>query len=773
MLRRAALSVSLLALVGCGGREAPPQRPYSVLKAVHDAPGPVPKEIPRFSVLPASASKVSFKRIAKIPEPGWVMPKAAQFSPDGKLVTYLASESGDETMALWAHDLATHESRVVVRAADFGTGAAALSREEELRRERQRDRSEGVTSYAWAKSAPVMVLPQRGDVWIRDAAGAMKQLTKTPEPEIDPKICDTGDRVAFVRKGELFSVDVKTGKETQLTTGAVEGLTHGLSDYVGQEELGEPSGFFWSPKCDRLVVLEVDERMVEKIPVLGWRGNEDLMMQRYPRAGTKNPTVRAGIVDVASKRTTWIEQPKDDHYKGRYTWAPDGTALFMQLMPRDQKKVSLLRVDPATGKSVELASETSTAWVQWSPIKVLVKSNQLLYSSQKSGHRHLELRSQKDGTVVRTLTKGEWDVESIASVNEEAREILFTGTKDGATQRHLYSAALDGTRDVQKVTGDAGVHSVKVDETGTRWVDIHSSHNRQPRADLVDSNVPIGNWVIHPLHPASSAADPEIAALDIRPAELVSLKTADGQPMDGVLLKPRGLVQNDSAAAPPRHPAIVMVYGGPEAQLVWDNWAPRLLWQHLADRGFVILQVDNRGSGGRGRAFAQKVHKQLGKYELEDQIAAAQYLASLPYVDASRIGIYGHSYGGFMAALAMLDERSVFRAGVAGSPVTDWSLYDTGYTERYMETPATNKDGYAASDLSKKALNLRGRLLLTHASMDENVHYANTARLVDALIATDKPFDLFVLPGERHGLRVPAARAYMPERIATFFAENL
>ena len=235
--------------------------------------------------------------------------------------------------------------------------------------------------------------------------------------------------------------------------------------------------------------------------------------------------------------------------------------------------------------------------------------------------------------------------------------------------------------------------------------------------------------------------------------------------MDGLMLQPRVLTG--------RHPAIVMVYGGPEAQLVWDSWSPHLLWQHLADRGFVILQVDNRGSGGRGRAFAQKVHKQLGKYELEDQIEAAKYLSSLPYVDASRIGIYGHSYGGFMAALAMLDGKGVFAAGVAGSPVTDWRYYDTGYTERYMETPESNKDGYDASDLAKKAANLTGKLLLTHASMDENVHYANTAHLVDALIAADKSFELFVLPGERHGVRLPATRAYMPELVATFFANNL
>jgi dipeptidyl-peptidase-4 len=370
----------------------------------------------------------------------------------------------------------------------------------------------------------------------------------------------------------------------------------------------------------------------------------------------------------------------------------------------------------------------------------------------------LELRSGKDGTLVRTLTKGDWDVVSVEGVDEAGGRVLFVGTKDGATQRHLYAARLDGEGDVVKLTPEPGVHTVKVDETGRAWVDVHSAHDRPPQAVVVRSG-----GSTQPLVPAR--VDPDIAALEIRPPELVALKTADGQPMDGLFLKPRSLTG--------RHPAIVMVYGGPEAQLVWDRWAPHLLWQHLADRGFVILQVDNRGSGGRGRAFAQKVHKQLGKYELEDQVAAARYLSSLPYVDASRIGIYGHSYGGFMAALAMLDGQGVFAAGVAGSPVTDWRFYDTGYTERYLETPESNRDGYDASDLAKKAANLTGKLLLTHASMDENVHYANPARLVDALIAADKHFYLFVLPGERHGVRTPATRAYMPELIATFFAQNL
>jgi dipeptidyl-peptidase-4 len=300
---------------------------------------------------------------------------------------------------------------------------------------------------------------------------------------------------------------------------------------------------------------------------------------------------------------------------------------------------------------------------------------------------------------------------------------------------------------------------VRVDESGGTWVDVHSSATRPPRAVVVRDGKVAGELPV--------PADPDIEGLALRPVEYVKVKAADGEPLHGALLKPRTLVPGK------RYPVVVMVYGGPESQLVFDQWAPHLLWQHLADRGFVVFQLDNRGTGGRGRATAQKVHKQLGRLELEDQIAGARWLASQPYVDGSRIGIYGHSYGGFMAALAMLDGKGVFRAGIAGSPVTDWRLYDTGYTERYMETPETNASGYDASDLSKKAAGLTGKLLIMHALMDENVHYTNTAHLVDALVAADKPFDLLVLPGERHGLRAPAARSYVPERVAQFFADNL
>jgi dipeptidyl-peptidase-4 len=743
----------------------------SMLRELHGtAPAASPKD-ERVAIAPASASRVTFTRMGKYVEPGWNVPRGAQHVPPvgaERLVTFLASETGDETMSLFAFDAATGKSEVMLRGKDLGdTDAAKVrSREEELRRERQRDRSEGITSHIWAKRAKVLVLPHGGDVFVRDFVhepnGSVRRLTKTPDAEIDPKPCETGERVAFVRKGELYSIDVATGKETALTTPSKnEGVTHGLSDFVAQEELGESSGFFWSPKCDRIAYLEVDDRAVEKVPVLGYRGDADLMMQRYPRAGARNPVVRLGIVDLATKTTKWIEKLGDpNRYLGRFTWTDDGKSLLLQRMTRDQKTLSLIEAHPATGGTTEVLSESSPAWVTFSPMRLLKKSDDFLFTSAKSGHRHLELRARK-GALVRTLTSGDWDVESIAGVDEVAGRVLFTGTKDGALERHLYSVPLAGG-DVARLTPERGVHSPRVDEAGTSWVDVHSAGSRPPRAVVVRDGKTVGELPVPP--------DPEIEGLGIRPVEYVTVKAADGEVLHGALLRPRS---KDAADAAQRHPAVVMVYGGPESQMVFDSWSPHLLWQHLADRGFVVFQLDNRGTGGRGRAAAHKVHKQLGKLELEDQIAGAAWLASQPFVDGARIGIYGHSYGGFMAALAMLDGKGTFRAGVAGSPVTDWRLYDTGYTERYMETPQTNAAGYEASDLSKKAAGLSGKLLLTHAMMDENVHYAHTARLIDALVAADKSFELLVLPGERHGVRAPAARTYVPERVAEFFAQNL
>lgn len=743
-----AVTVTLLSSnVGGCHRGAPPDGDAGVV-------APLPKE----------SSPITFERIARYPEPGWNVPRSIQHAPDGAAITFLASEKGDDTMSLFTFDIGTGKTSVLLRAADLGQTSGTRSREEELRRERQRDRNEGITKHVWARRANVLVVPHGGDVFVRDARG-VRRLTSTPEPEVDPQPCDSGERVAFVRKGELASIDVSTGAETVLTTGAAEGLTHGLSDFNAQEEFSEPSGFFWSPRCDRIAYVEVDERHVDRVPILGFRSDRaDLMLQPYPAVGTKNPIVRVGVVDVATRKTTWLRLPEKDaeqeRYFGRFTWAEDGTALYLQTLSRDQKRLALLRVDPLTGATTEVLTQSSPAWVSFSPMRLLKKEKSFLFTAERNGHRHLELRSAADGELVRELTNGangEWDVESVA-VDENGGRALVVGTLDGPRERHLYAVPLAGGTPV-KLTSEKGVHGPRIDESGETWVDVHSARDRLPRAVVVRHGKIAGELRV------PSAGDGDLEALRIRTPKVVTVEGPGGTRLHAEVLEPREIRG--------RHPAVVFVYGGPYSQAILDSWSPRLLWQHLADRGFVVFQLDNRGTGGRGISFVQQVHKRLGQLELEDQLAGAKWLASQPFVNPARIGIYGHSYGGFMATLAMLEGKGAFKAGVAGAPVIDWRLYDTGYTERYMETPETNAAGYAAADLSKKVDGLTGRLFLIHAAMDENVHFANTAKLVDALVAKHAPFDLLVLPGERHGTRAPAAKSYVPQRVVDFFVREL
>jgi dipeptidyl-peptidase 4 len=720
----------------------------------------------RVAVLGPEASPVTFERMARFPEPGWHVPRAVAHAPDGSRVTFLASESATDEMALFAYDPQTRKSAVWLRAGDLTPADAPLSREEELRRERQRQRAQGITSYRWARRAPLVVIPHAGDVFVARAGDerAVVRLTTTEEPEIDPKPCDGGERVAFVRSGELVMVDVATRKETRLTTGRPEGVTRGLSDFVAQEELDEPSGFFWSPRCDRIAYLEVDERDVDTVPVVGWRGGGvDLMMQKYPRAGGKNPKVRLGILDVATRKTAWARFPNEaERYLARFSWSDDGRALFFQTLSRDQKRRALVRLDPQTGQVRELTTESSPAWVELSPMKLLPKSGALLTTTSESGHQHLELRRAADGAKIRTLTGGAWDVTTVVSVDEERGRALFVGTKDGPLERHLYSVSLEGGAP-QRLTRAPGVHAIYADERGRAWVDVHSSRTRLPHADVF-ANGARGAEITGTL---PEKRDDDLEALAIRAPEPVTLTATSGEPLHGALLRPRHMVPGG------KHPAVVIVYGGPGAQTVLDAWSPRLSWQHLADRGFFVFQLDNRGSAGRGVAFQHGVHKQLGARELEDQLAGAAWLASQPGVDPRRLGIHGHSYGGFMTALAMLGAPGRFAVGVSSAPVTDWRLYDTGYTERYMETPESNPEGYARADLAALAPALEGRLLLVHGNMDENVHYAHTARLVDALVLAKKPFDLFVFPGERHGYRSPDARAHAHERVIRYFVDHL
>lgn len=771
--------ISLLSLsaVLSGGLSCAPAGEVSAPPALPSAPpvqsapvAPAPVD-PKAVILGAEASPISIDRLARVPEAAIRLPRAAAYSPDGRLITYLASESNSMTMSLYAFDIAAKSTQVLVRPSDLSKETKPISREEELRRERQRRMTTGVTGYQWAKKSNTMLLPYSGDIFIRSESGAIQRLTETPEPELDPKLCDNGERVVFVRGSELYAVEVASKKETVLTKGAPEGITRGQSDFNGQEEFDEPSGFWVSPDCSKVAFLEVDERHVKTVPVLGYRnGKPDLMIQKYPEAGEKNPIVKPGIVDMASKKVVWLKELPGERYLGRFQWSPDGKSIWYQTISRDQKTLTLVRADAKSGEVTELVKRTSPVWLEFADMVLLEKSNAFVWTIVDGGHEHLELRGTEKGDVWALLSAGDWDVTGIAAVDETKGRVFFTGTKDSPLDRHLYSVPLPsgGGKDSRpaspsepsRLTPEPGVHMTMMERSGKGFVDLHSALDRMFKAVVRNDKGEV-------LYELPMQGDPELDPFHLRTPQIVKLKAKTGEDLYGAFLPPRNIEPGK------KYPVMVMVYGGPHAQTVMNMWQPRLLWNHLADRNVAVFQLDNRGSGGRGPGFEGYVHKEFYATELADQLMGVDYLSSLPFIDGNRVGIEGYSYGGSMTLYAMLRAADRFKVGIAGAPVSNSRLYDTGYTERYMETPEANPKGYEAVNLTQYAGNLKGKLLLIHSLMDENVHFQNTAEMINAFVGADKSFDLFIFPGERHGFRDPQARRYMARMSLDYIAKNL
>lgn len=663
-------------------------------------------------------------------------------------------------MSLYAFDLRSKQHRVIMRASDLAAAKGPASREEELRRERQRVLISGITSYAWADRANVMLLPLGGQLFVRREDGSLLRLDG--DGVVDPHLCADGTKIAFSRSRELWLTDLE-GRARALTRDAPSGVTRGQSDFNMQEEFDEPHGIWWSPSCDRIAYLEVDEREVGEVPILGFRDGPDLQELRYPRSGGKNPTVRLGISNLEGA-TTWVELERsngfddDGGYLGRVAWSKNGRALFLQRLSREQHRLELIRVDPDTGAARVLVAHEDPAWTDMTTTTPLV-DGRVLTIWHRDGRRHLALVDGETGGEIDWLTGGTFDVFRIVGVDREGR-VLFIANRDAPLERGLYR--LDPRdREVMRMSEDAGVHAIEGGRLEYGFVDIHSANDRPPRVAIHDpEGVETGRIDV-------ADAD-EIETLGVRPAALVTVPgDADTPTLHGALLKPRGWVPGKL------YPSVVIVYGGPGVQSVLDEYNPRLLWQHLADRGFFVFQVDNRGARGLGHAFETPIYQKLGEVELDDQLRALAWLKKQPGVDPNRVGLYGHSYGGFMTLSAMLRRPGSYQAGVAGSPVTDWSLYDTGYTERYMGTPQSNPEGYAATNLAPVAKNLAGKLLVIHALMDENVHFEHTARITDALVEADRDFDLLVFPGERHGYRSMRVRQFVYRRVVDFFVKNL
>ncbi len=576
----------------------------------------------------------------------------------------------------------------------------------------------------------------------------LTRLTNTKESEENPTFSPDGGRVAYTRAGNLYVYDITSKKEKQLTSDGSGDILNGYASWIYYEEiLGRISNykvFWWSPDSRKLAFMRFDQSKVPVFPIYRADGiYGDLEKQRYPKPGYPNPEVKIGTADVATGGVEWIPlEDKDDHYLAFPMWNKKSSSVYFQWLNRGQDHLKILCWDLAAKKINIVYEEQQKTWVDLldDGDLQLLENGDLLVRSSKSGWFHIYYVSKDKNT--RPVTTGDWTVNSISLVNEKTQQVYFTARKEASTATDFYSSDFYGKK-ITRLTDQEGQHRVTVSPGGDYFIDEYSSVQFPTRVDLRTGNGKL-------LRQLGDSNTPVMATYDLAKKDLFRIKTTDGYELPAAWLLPPGF---DKAK---KYPVVFSIYGGPGASSVLNffTYSGSLRDHFLAQQGIIVFSVDHRGSGHFGKKGMDLMHRCLGKWEMQDYIEAVKYLRTLPYVDNQRIGITGASYGGYVTALALSEASDYFQYGIAGASVIDWALYDSVYTERYMDTPQENPEGYKnASVLSYIDKYKNNSLLITHGTMDDNVHMQNTIQFVDKVEGAGKMFELMLFPGERHGSR--------------------
>jgi dipeptidyl-peptidase-4 len=735
----------------------------------------------------ARAEKLSFDRLFSPPDLSGASLRSVQISPDSRYVAYLRGRDDNAgQFDLWAYDVRARRHRLLVDSGMLAPQDQALSAEEQQRRERQRTAGfSGIVEYQFSRDSRRLLVPLGGDIYVYDLraspAKAVRRITATGEYETDARFSPRGRYVSYIRNQNLVVYDLDSGTERDVTTGGGGLVSYAMAEFIAQEEMGRSTGYWWSPDDKRIAFTRVDESPVaatERFEIMA--DQVQVIPQRYPAAGTRNALVELYISSVSGGTPVPVDLgPDTDIYLARAEWFPDGSALTVQRQSRDQKTLTLLAADPATGATRELLTERADAWVSLNDeLTFLEDSPQFIWSSSRTGFRHLYLY-QRDGKLVRALTSGPWNVvgdggrRAVKGVDEKRGLVYFTANAATPLERHLYSVSLRKPEGgLRRLTDAPGWHSITMSDKADIFLDTYSTPERPPSLTLYSAAGKVPDVLVaNELgadHPYARYADQHA------PTEFGSLKAADGQDLYYRITRPKVLETGR------RYPVIVDVYGGPESQNVRRAWMSSarsnsgFFQQMLVQNGYIVFSLDNRGTGFRGVAFETALHRKMGTVEVQDQVRGVEFLRTLPYVDPARIGIFGWSYGGYMALMCAMQAPGHFAAAVAGAPVTGWELYDTHYTERYMGTPGDNRDGYAAASVLTHADGLRGPLLVMHGMADDNVLFTNSTALFKRLQDLDRPFDTMVYPGSKHGLlRIPGTGRHAYEMVLRFFDDHL
>jgi dipeptidyl-peptidase-4 len=711
--------------------------------ALSQAPAPVPLTV-----------EAIFAHDSLVPN----APEHLLWSPDGK---HLAYEDDGQLLDLAADQESAAKPQVLVSRAKLAALAGAKDTEED-RDHRARYK---MASFLWSPDSAHLLFDSNGRLWLYDLhAGAGRDVGNTGEASgDDPKFSPNGEFVSFIREGGLSVLHLNDpGSPAKAVAPAPNAATlNGQVDWVYEEELGVRSNYFWSPDSKQLAFLQMKEAAVPQYPITDWiPTHATVESQRYPQPGDPNPEVRVGVAGAAGGETTWITLPiqAGQDYIPRFGWA-NAQTLWIEVVTRDHKHRDLYFADAATGKARPALQLTDDKFFD-EKYDVTVDSGLIVLTQWNDGHNHIYLysydRSNPGGaTLVRQLTRGDFEVGDLYRVDPAAQTILFASNEGNPLEQQIWQVNFAGER--TQLSAGAGHHEGTFAQAGLAFADKFSTRSTPPVLRLCSKGNCGVFWQTHTLTPYRVGVPQQL-----------TVKAHDGTTLYATLLLPAG------ATAVAGTPLIVNPYGGPGEQIVANQWGSGLLFDTvLAEHGFAVLHADNRGMGYRGRAFAQAAYHDFGPVQLEDQLTVVDaVLAQVPQLDPKRLGWWGWSWGGTFTLYA-LSHSDRFRAGVAVAPVTDWRYYDSIYTERYMSQPAEFAAGYKDFSVVNSADKLKGRLLLVHGTGDDNVHMENSVQYVQKLIEAQIPYDLQIYPRKTHSIAGPDVRTHLFNRILAHFEENL
>ncbi|MDD3877007.1 MAG: DPP IV N-terminal domain-containing protein [Bacteroidales bacterium] len=576
-----------------------------------------------------------------------------------------------------------------------------------------------------------------------------------------------GTKIAYVIENNIYIKDLITLEEVQVTNdGEYNEVINGATDWVYEEEFSFTQAFFWSPDGQKIAFYRFDESHVKEFVMMmyGTLYPEEYRY-KYPKAGEENAHVSIHIYNVPLKSTTLVDiGTEEDQYIPRIKWSKDPNKLAVLRMNRLQNHLELLFADARTGVTNRVYEENNRCYIEINDHLTFTDDGQMfIISSEKNGYNHLYCFDM-NGNLINQITNGEWDVIDVAGYNSENKTLYYISTEDSPVTRHVYAININGTKKV-RLSQNAGYNNPTFSKKFKYFINQYSNINTPPVYTVNNSRN--GNEIR--LIEGNSDLKRTMKELDIAQTEFIKIPTENGILLNAWMIKPHDF--DDTK----KYPVLFYVYGGPGSQTVQDEWGGHnhIWFQMMAQQGYIVVSVDNRGTPGRGEAFKKATYLQLGLLETIDQIEAAKFLGTLPYVDKDRIGIFGWSYGGYLTLLCMTKGASYFKTGIAVAPVTNWRFYDSIYTERYMGLPKDNASGYDDNSPINHVDKLIGKLLIVHGSADDNVHYQNSMEIFNALVNANKPFDMHIYPDKNHGIYGGYTRLHLFSKMTAYLIENL